>query len=275
MWIKNLELRQVRIPFLLCWLFTGCMSTQDGEVLKEDLFKAQKRLLELEHRFEKTGEESKHQGNKANKELASTNVRQDKLDADIRMLKGELGTLRQGVITGELPGFEEQADSIAKTLQSLRSRIEALEKTQLEILALLQKRKANKGKQEVTLKNLSDVMKAFRAKRYMSITRDTRTIIKKTKKEKVRDQLKFYYAESLFKVGRLRDAVLAFNELSSTKHLIEELPQVHLRIGDSFRLLGDKKAAVVYYKETVNKFPDSDEAMRAQEHIKKLDPKST
>ena len=275
MWIKNLELRQVRIPFLLCWLFTGCMSTQDGEVLKEDLFKAQKLLLELEHSFEKTGEESKNQVNKANKELASTNVRQDKLDADIRMLKGELGTLRQGVITGELPGFEEQADSIAKTLQSLRSRIEALEKTQLEILALLQKRKANKGKQEVTLKNLSDVMKAFRAKRYMSITRDTRTIIKKTKKEKVRDQLKFYYAESLFKVGRLRDAVLAFNELSSTKHLIEELPQVHLRIGDSFRLLGDKKAAVVYYKETVNKFPDSDEAMRAQEHIKKLDPKST
>ena len=273
--IKNFPLSLVKVPLLLCWLFTGCMSTQDGEVLKEDLFKAQKRLLELEHRFEKTGEESKSQGNKANKELASANVRQDKMDAEIRKLKGELGTIRQGVITGELPGFEEQVDSVAKTLQSLTTRIEALEKTQLEILAILQKGKNSKGKQEVALKNLSDVMKAFRAKRYMSITRDTKAIIKKTKKEKVQAQLKFYYAESLFKVGRLRDAVLAFNELSSTKHLNEEMPQVHLRIGDSFRLLGDKKAAVVYYKETVNKFPDSEEAIRAQEHIKKLDPKST
>ena len=251
------------------------MSTQDGEVLKEDLFKAQKRLLELEHRFEKTGEESKYQGNKANKELASTHIRQDKLDAEIRKLKGELGTIRQGVITGEMPGFEEQSDSVAKTLQTLRSRIEALEKTQLEILAILQKRKSNKGKQEVALKNLSDVIKAFKAKRYMSVTRDAKAIINKTKKQSVKDELKFYYAESLFKVGRLRDAVLAFNELTSTKHLNEELPQVHLRIGDSFRLLGDKKAAIVYYQETVDKYPDSEQAVRAQEHIKKLDPKST
>lgn len=272
---KILEIGLIRSPLLLCWLFAGCMSTQDGEVLKEDLFKAQKRLLELEHRFEKTGEESKYQGNRANKELASTHVRQDKLDAEIRKLKGELGTIRQGVITGEMPGFEEQSDSVAKTLQDLRSRIDALEKTQLEILAILQKRKNNKGKQEAVLKNLSDVMKAFNAKRYMSVTRDVSAIVKRTKKESVQEQLKFYYAESLFKVGRLRDAVLAFNELTSTKHLNEELPQVHLRIGDSFRLLGDKKAAVVYYQETVNKFPESEEAVRAQEHIKKLDPKST
>lgn len=274
MLIKILDSDLVKFSLLMSWIFVGCMSTQDGELLKEDLFKAQKRLLELEHRFEKTGEESKSQGNKANKELASTHVRQDKLETDIRMLKGELGTVRQGVITGELPGFEEQSDSVAKTLQNFRSRIEALEKTQLEILAILQKRKA-KGKPEATLKNLSDVMKAFRAKRYASITRDTIAIIKKTKKEKVQDQLKFYYAESLFKIGRLRDAVLAYNELTATKHLIDELPQVHLRIGDSFRLLGDKKAAVVYYKETVEKYPDSEQAARAGEHIKKLDPESS
>ena len=97
MLIKILDSGLVKFSLLLSWIFVGCMSTQDGELLKEDLFKAQKRLLELEHRFEKTGEESKSQGNKANKELASTHVRQDRLETEIRMLKGEPDLLGVGV----------------------------------------------------------------------------------------------------------------------------------------------------------------------------------
>ena len=259
------------ITFLVSFA-QACMTSGDGEEIKLELFRAHKRLLELEHRLDKSGKEVKSKGDQANQRIASASVRQDRLDGEIRQIKGSLDILRRGVITGELPGNQEQADSVAKTLRILGERIVDLEKTQIEILTLLENKRSKKNeknrKKRKNLNNLSDIKKAFDNKNYLYIAEDASKIIKRTKKAKDKLDLRFYYAESLFKLGRLRDSALLFNELLNEESLGQKA-LVRLRMGDSFRLLGDKKAAEIYYHEVISDFPNSEEAEVAQKHVKK------
>ena len=45
---------------------------------------------------------------------------------------------------------------------------------------------------------------------------------------------------------------------------------IQLRMGDCFRHLGDKKTALVYYSELIDRFPKSSEAKQAETHLKRL-----
>ena len=123
----------------------GCMSTQEGSTLRDDLFRAQKRILTLERGVEKSGEESRSLGNSTKRNLADSDGRISNLDRELRTLNGEVGRLRMGVITGELPGMDGQTDSIAKAMGRLEDRISQLEETQLVLLSLLLGRRGGGG----------------------------------------------------------------------------------------------------------------------------------
>lgn len=252
-------------------LMSGCMSNGDGEELRNQLFTAQKRILELEERIEKSGEESRNSGSKAQKKIASTGIRLDQFDETIRSIQGEVDTLKRGVITGELPGMEAQPDSVAKAITGLEVRLEELEKAQIEILTLLKAKNSSKNKRKrPDLKNISDMKKAFEKKQYLYIVQDGNSIIASIKDSNVKNEAKFLFAESLFKLGRLRDAALKFNRLAAEAVMPEKGSHIAFRLGDCFRLLGDKKAAVVFYQDVVAKFPESEEAEAAREQLTKL-----
>lgn len=262
---------RVYIGTMAVVLVSGCMSNGDGEELRNQLFTAQKRILELEERIEKSGEESRSTGSRAQKKIASTGIRLDQFDESIRALQGEVDTLKRGVITGELPGMEAQPDSVAKAITGLEVRLEEFEKAQIEILTLLKsKNAASKKRKRPELKNISDMKKSFEKKQYLYIVQDGHGIISSMKDKKLQDEAKFLFAESLFKLGRLRDAALKFNRLASESSLPEKGSHIAFRLGDCFRLLGDKKAAVVFYQDVVAKFPESEEAEAAREQLSKL-----
>ena len=52
-----------------------------------------------------------------------------------------------------------------------------------------------------------------------------------------------------------------------------KLPKLHLRMGDCFRLLGDTKAALVYYKELIEQHPTAKETTYAKKYIPRLEKK--
>ena len=264
---------QLFLPFVIASsvALTGCMSNNDGEELRNQLFKAQKRLLQLEETVERAGEETKSSGSRANQKIATTDLRLNKIDNDFMKIQGELDTLKRGVITGELPGMEQQPDSVAKAISGLEERIGELEKTQMEILVLLKSKKAKKSRKRLPLKNISDLKKAYEKKQYLYVVEDAQKIISSLKEEKLNSEARFLYAESLFKLGRLRDAALRFNQLASESVPEGKGSHIAYRLGDCFRLLGDKKAATLFYNEVIKKFPESDEAEAARDQLKKTE----
>ncbi len=87
--------------------------------------------------------------------------------------------------------------------------------------------------------------------------------------------IRYYYSESLFRVGNVREAAISFSELLKKENLGDLGPKVRLRMGDCFRNLGDKKTAEAYYKLLIEKFPQSHESELAKKQIKKLEAKPT
>ena len=96
-----------------------------------------------------------------------------------------------------------------------------------------------------------------------------------TKGLKNADLIRFYYSESLFRLGNVREAAIAFSELLKKDNLGDLGPKVRLRMGDCFRTMGDKKTAESYYKLLIEKFPQSKESEIAKKLIKKLEAKPT
>lgn len=62
---------------------------------------------------------------------------------------------------------------------------------------------------------------------------------------------------------QLREHIKNFKESS---HLAE----VTLRLGDSFRLLGDSKAARIFYEEVVEKYAKSEASEKAKDKLNDL-----
>lgn len=254
----------------------SCMSQQDGDELRTGLFKAQKRLLEIEHQMDRSGKASKSETTLAKKSLASSSLRLNKLEQTLRSMEGELDTLRVGVETGTLPDQKPDSDSIGKKIRSLQERVDKIEKNQLEMLNLLEKnsssnnkKKKNSRKPVASYKGLS---KVFSDKKYRHVVEDAPNLIKKSKGAR-KNTMKYYYAESLYKLGRLKDAALAFNEISKLQQSKTLHPKIQMRMGDCFRHLGDYKAALIYYQELVNSYPKSEEAEWANEQIEILENK--
>ncbi|MCB9229721.1 MAG: tetratricopeptide repeat protein [Deltaproteobacteria bacterium] len=251
-------------------LCTNCMSTADVDDLRDQVFRAQKQLLELETKITKSEEQGRNDGSSTRQKLASSSLRLNELETSLRHIQGSVDTLRQGVITGELPGMEGQPDSVAKGIRRLEERLTELEKTQVEILTLLDQKHSLKAKkkQRKDLKNVRDLRSAFNNKQFLYVVEDGPQVLKSASGKASQNEISFLIAESQFRLGRLRDAALSFKSLTS-ESLPDKAPHIALRLGDCFRLLGDKKAASLFYQDVSKKYPESEEAVSAQKQLRK------
>ncbi len=267
------------------WFFVGCLSfllvgCLHEEELRKELFNVNTRLLTLENELQ-----DKQQAN--SRQYVSTSSRTGQLEDELRKIHGDIDRLQTGVQRGELPGQTSSEPSIAKQISEIRERLKqfdleklktieervlAVEKAQIEVLAALEKtdkpekKKSNKKEKVPTLKSLEQ---DFQARRYKGIVETIPSLLEKPGKDN--DMLRYYYSESLFKIGNMREAAVSFGELLKRENLGHFNPKVRLRMGDCFRNLGDKKTAIAHYKLLVDKYPESSEADLAKKLIKKFD----
>ena len=126
---------------------------------------------------------------------------------------------------------------------------------------------------EQGLKNAQKIRQAFKARRYKHVVTDVPAILTEVG-GKERGELRYYLSESLFKLGRLREAALSYDALLKEKSTPTHQAKIQLRMGDCFRHLGDKKTALVYYSEFIDRFPKSEEAKKAEAYLKTLQMKT-
>ncbi len=245
-------------------LLFGCFTPSEKKQMRKDMFDMQTRLLQLEGQL--NGD--KKAVGESTKRLASTNSQLDKINLDLQRIRGELDTLRVGVVTGQLPGTEGiQEGSIAANVADMSTRVEALESSMEEILSAIQKagikKKTSKRKSVSGIKSLQA---AFDKKQFKYVAEDAPGVLKNTKSSD-KDDVLFLYAESLYKLGKLRDAALKYNDLLDSKPEKKYMAKAKLRMGDCFRHLGDKVTAKLYYEELISEFPDAEEAGTAKDRL--------
>ncbi len=249
--------------------FSACSSSRSTQ--EENLYRVQRRLLDLERKV--TDEVLGKQKREGARRLAQGEEKIDQLSNDLTMIRGEVDELRLGVSMGEMPGTPQGNDSLAKSIQALAARVKELENHQLEMLELIDKTKAKSlaKHKEVNLKNLGQIHKAFEEKKYHAIANSAESLLAgKTLKGEERGEVKRYLAESLFALGKYRDAAIEFNQLLVFPGMEIHQPAFKLRLGDCFRSLGDAKAALIFYREILRDHPHSKEAAAAQEQVNRM-----
>ncbi len=250
---------------------SACISPGEKRQMKDDLFSAQTRILTLEKQLTDTSKEAKNYGASNVKKIASTQADMDKLIRDIQLLKGEIDTLKNTMRTGVVPG-EEGGSGV--TLQSLAERVQSVEQAQEELIEALNKAGVKKSKktERKSSASLKELQSDFDAKKYKNVIDDAAELVKK-ESGSAKNEVKYLWAEAYFKLGKMRDAALKFNDLADSKPTSEMMPIVKMRLGDCFRNLGDPATAKIYYEELIADFPSTDEAVKAKERLAELDEK--
>jgi TolA-binding protein len=254
-------------------LAVGCLTPREKKDMQNDIFNTQTRLLTLERQLADTSKETKNSGESTAKRVAGTQAELDRLNRDISSLKGDVDALKVGVESGQMPGSEATEESVAGRLASLSERMEALEQAQEEMLQALRKAGLKTGgggraaSQSKAIGNVNDLQKAFDEKKYKQVVEEAPKLAAKVGGADDREEAKFLLAESYFKLGKMKEAALKYNDFLESKPNEKYLPVAKMRIGDCFRHLGDNETAKVYYEELVKDFPDTEEAAKAKERL--------
>lgn len=273
----NEQIEDGRFPVVLrryvpaLFLITACMTPSEKRDMQSDMFNVQTRLLNLEQSLGETSKKAETTGDSAAKRLASTSASLEKMTRDIQQMRGDIDGLRIGVVTGQMPGSNPEDGSVAQSISQINERLDGIEQAQQELLDALSKSGIKKGSSTARKssgggpKGAEDLQKAFDEKKYKLVVDEAPRLIKAGGNGK--EQSAFLLAESLFKLGKLRDAALKYNDFIESKPSAKYLPTAKMRIGDCFRHLGDGVTAKLYYEELIKEFPDTDEAVKAKERL--------
>lgn len=262
----------MRIIFLsFSLMLHSCLTPSEKDRMNADIFDLKTKILTMEGKVRGQNTQSEVQG----KTLATSHSRLDKIEFSIQKIQGDMDALRVGVVTGQMPGADpDQEGSIAQSLTELMERLEKVEANQQALMSALDKvakkskRKNSVSKTRERSVSLNSLKKSFRSKRYKHVALDAPKFLKKARTSEKASAM-FLYAESLYKLGRLRDAALKYNDYIDLGDSAN-LAHAKMRMGDCFRHLGEKSTAKLYYEELVTQFPSTAEAEKAKERLQKM-----
>jgi TolA-binding protein len=262
---------------ILLITLSGCMSARDGRVLQKDIFEVNTRLVGLENLLKQTDEKSSSTTKNSNLRQANSSTRVDRMQRDLQMIKGDIDALKIGVKTGKMPGSADEEQTVGLTLSRIEERLANLEETQAELITLLEKRRPRKGKAKKSsspksLNGVASFRKAFARKHYTQVVNNIGRAIK-INKGNIKRELYYMEAESLFKLGKLSEAAIKFNKFIERYKSGSLASKSRMRMGDSFRHLGDHDTALIYYREALDGDLNRSERTAVKEKISKLKTK--
>jgi TolA-binding protein len=245
----------------------GCFTPNKEQKINDEFHEVKTRLLELERIATERGATT----DASTKRIASTHSELERINLDLQRIKGELESLKLMASTGEAPGASPETDSVAKRIRDLATRIETLElsASAKPAIAAASASTSTKG---VSVREIKD---AFNSKKFSFVIANADLVLSRVKTKATREEISYFAAESLFRTNRYREAALKFNDFSEQFPTSQRLLQVKMRLGDSFRNLGDKNAAKSFYREIIAKHPKSTEASRAKDLLDGLEDKGS
>lgn len=258
---------------------TSCFTPQKEKAIREDIFTLQTRVIELENQLNEKGKTLKTNDDAATRRIASTASEIERLTVELQRMRGDIDALKVGVKTGAMPGQDPAEPTVAAAIAALTQRLDAVEATQQDLAKGRSSRPTTSTAGAAAAKtpiqtgpNVASLRAAFEAKKYTQVTDDAPKVMARGNLSKSnKEWTVFYEAESLYKLGKLRESALKFNELMDLKPADKEMnAQARLRMGDCFRHLGDASTSKLYYQELIKLYPNSQQASSAKEHLSEV-----
>ena len=125
---------------------TSCIPFRTEKNLRDDIFKMQTRLLDLERQLNKENAGVSQQANRATKGVASMSSSIGSLEREIQKLNGEVDIFKYALEKGEMPGAMQSEDSLFSRITNIEERLAQVEDTQKDVLTMIDK--LNKGKKQ-------------------------------------------------------------------------------------------------------------------------------
>ena len=235
--------------------------TDDIQALKEHVATLQTALNEGRNHNQQTGEVQQ-------RNLASVSADIERLNQEMKRMKGDIDTLRVGVTMGQLPGQETPAEgSVMARLAEVQARLDAMDARITDIQTATPAKSSSKKGDKTSVNADSDSLhKAFDRKHYNEVIEDAPAVLKKLK-GKDREGVLGIYGDSLMKVGKHKEAALQFNEIVESKPSDKAAANAQLKLAECFKAMGDKETSKLFYEELVSKYPDSPEAAKAKKAL--------
>ena len=257
---------------------TGCVLRGTVDAWRNDMYNIKMRVLGIEQGLDKTTKKSADKANINAKQYMSNRQRLDTIDESLQNIRGKLDALKVGVITGRYPGLDVESESVAGAIGELEVKVAGIEESHTTLMqefkrlvALYDRKNSvrqNKKRKKIT--TVDGLRTAFSKKRFTHIFEDARGVVKRVRNEDSRQEAMYLYAESTYKLGKIRDAALHFNELVDFASDGKYVKTAKVRLGDCFRHLGDVATAKLFYEDIIDAYPKSDEAQRAAEKLKTM-----
>jgi TolA-binding protein len=268
----------LRFVFFFFFIFSlsGCYTAKKEAEVKEELFNLQTRLLQIERQNKGTEKTAKVS-------IANNSTDIDRVKVDIQKINGEIDTLKVAVKNGEMPGTLAEEGSIAKTLKDILARLDAIEQNQKALEAApppVEKAKSKEGSKDKSgpkgsgaITTIKGLKSAYDSKNYDDVLEFAPKILPNLKTKGSKEEVMFLQAESLFKMNKMRDAALKYNDIIEMNPSSPQAPLMLLRMGDCFRSLGDSVTAKLYYEDLEKKHPRSEYVSKAKEYLKQIEEK--
>ncbi len=277
---------------ILAGFFTGCLTLNEQHQMRADIVRLNTQYSQLEQSMSQ--EKTSGSGVKA---MASTGANIDRLSQQQSKMAGDIDLLRRALEKGDVPGIDTGKDSLLGRLNSLESRMTALELSQKEMIELLEKSKGVSGggqsesnnsqakpakeqdsrlivdPKESGSKAIKEARVLFNKNKWKQIIDVAPQWLPKFDKKIEKEEFFSIYAESLFKNGEIKEAAIKYNEFLELKPSKKFLPLAKMRMGDCYRHLGDNDTALIYYNEVIKDFPKTDQGVKSKERVAQLGKK--
>jgi TolA-binding protein len=215
------------------------MTPMQKKEMEDDIYRLQTRVLQLESMISNNRVSEQKVGEQHHKSIASTSSDVERLNIEVKRMKGDIDALRVGVQTGQMPGQEGSQDTKSTD-----------------------KKESLSGNADA-----ASVQAAFERKHFKEVVEDAPSALKKAK-GKDREQVLMAYGESLMRLNRPKEAALQFNEVVELKPTERNMAIAKLRLGDAFKSMGDKDTSKLFYEEVASKYGNTPEGEKAKKALK-------
>lgn len=251
-------------------IVTSCITPMQKREMTDDIHTLKEHVALLQASLNEGRTHTQASGEVHQRNLASTSADLERMNQELKRMKGEIDTLKVGVSMGQLPGQETPPEgSVAAQLAEVRTRLDALDARVSDLASSGgggSKKASSDRKDSSVNADAQSLEAAYDRKHYKEVVQDAPAVVKKSK-GKDRERVLTIYGESLSKLGRHKEAALQFNEILEGKPNEKVAAYSKLKVAESFKAMGDKDTSKLFYEDIVAKHPDSPEAVKARKAL--------
>jgi tol-pal system protein YbgF len=283
-----------RFPYLVLAAASGigaasCALPQQVELIEREQRRLRTEAVEVSSQYKSLQDEVEairstladslvgHQG--LQREVVALRERVDEVDQLTERRAGETARdldQRMKTLETKLEGLTMELKSLAEKIKIREDKAHALEQffksrgtdpADPSVVAGAPDQKAGDSEK----KEYDNTLKLIDQKNYQVAIGQLRDFIKRYPKSEYADNAQYWIGESFYALREFDQAILEFDAVRRNYPKGDKVPAALLKQGFAFAELGDRVDARLILREVVERYPQSEEAAKAQQKLKSLE----